>query len=510
MADYAAAFANLDPGADRLDASIDLLWSTYQGPGFIAWAELWMAARTDETLRAAVVEMDRDFLEQSWLIYAEMFPRRPPPKMPSCHRLTLRHRVRRWMDGAALRSLVPHDHHRPPEELIVALKFVAAQTMAITPPPGRGAPTMNTATDVLPDEEGTPDVDGDAQAGALVRRLSHQSVSKHFDAYADVAWDTPHMAIDPGDPRWELTENWTRWAGRLGYEGLPQPTRAAPRPGVDRHADEDRARVRARAQARPARVRRHPAQWCRVPVRLPRGHRGGPPLLDVPGVYQSHRVRHSRTETDGPGRMRWVVRLGRRFPSLFFIFVLGGEDPIDFVQQEVARSAKWDRAPPTGLAHHADPRDGRGPQHLSFARHYLKQQVPQLGPIARLQLTVGAPLVLASMAQMMLRPPRRMVQRYEIPAAVIKEALHQESGPQGRHPGLTAQGPTAVRGSSGCWDRWAGASGRLFRPPQSGRPSKPHLRPRRFQACTTLVPEGPLRPGLRQLLPKDTGNAAPA
>ena len=114
MALYRKAFANLDPGADRLDASIELLWSMYGGPGFIAWAELWMAARSDETLRAAVVEMDRNFLEQSWLIYAEMFPE-ATAQDAEFQRLTLDFAFA-LMDGAALRSLVPHDHHRPPPE----------------------------------------------------------------------------------------------------------------------------------------------------------------------------------------------------------------------------------------------------------------------------------------------------------------------------------------------------------------------------------------------------------
>ena len=38
----------------------------------------------------------------------------------------------------------------------------------------------------------------------LVRRLSHQSVVKHFDAYADIDWDAEEYRIDPDDPRWEL------------------------------------------------------------------------------------------------------------------------------------------------------------------------------------------------------------------------------------------------------------------------------------------------------------------
>jgi alkylated DNA repair dioxygenase AlkB len=39
----------------------------------------------------------------------------------------------------------------------------------------------------------------------LVARLSHQSVVKHFDAYADIPWDDPAYRIDPEDPRWELS-----------------------------------------------------------------------------------------------------------------------------------------------------------------------------------------------------------------------------------------------------------------------------------------------------------------
>jgi P-aminobenzoate N-oxygenase AurF len=41
---------------------------------------------------------------------------------------------------------------------------------------------------------------------AVVERLSRQSVDKHFDAYADVDWDAPEMAIDPADPRWQLVD----------------------------------------------------------------------------------------------------------------------------------------------------------------------------------------------------------------------------------------------------------------------------------------------------------------
>src|ERR1700681_215345 len=39
---------------------------------------------------------------------------------------------------------------------------------------------------------------------SLIHKLSHQSVVKHFDAYADIDWDVADFRIDPDDPRWIL------------------------------------------------------------------------------------------------------------------------------------------------------------------------------------------------------------------------------------------------------------------------------------------------------------------
>src|SRR3954462_5300880 len=48
------AFADIPPGVDRIDAAIDLLWSTFGYDGFPAWLELEVAARTDDDLRPIV------------------------------------------------------------------------------------------------------------------------------------------------------------------------------------------------------------------------------------------------------------------------------------------------------------------------------------------------------------------------------------------------------------------------------------------------------------------------
>ncbi|MBV8296671.1 MAG: diiron oxygenase, partial [Acidimicrobiia bacterium] len=82
---------------------------------------------------------------------------------------------------------------------------------------------------VLDSEQAADVRSGDAYE-QLISRLSHQSVVKHFDAYADVPWDDPEYRIDPEDPRWELSHDdplgATDW-----YKAQPQGVRA--RIGLD-------------------------------------------------------------------------------------------------------------------------------------------------------------------------------------------------------------------------------------------------------------------------------------
>lgn len=64
-------------------------------------------------------------------------------------------------------------------------------------------------------------------------------------------------------------------------------------------------------------------------------------------------------------------------------------------------------------------------RHLSFARHYLKRRTPHLPPWRRTALAIGAPIVLTTMAQIMLKPSPQIVDDYNIPADVIDEAYRR-------------------------------------------------------------------------------------
>ena len=102
---------------------------------------------------------------------------------------------------------------------------------------------------------------------------------------------------------------------------------------------------------------------------------------------------------------RRVVGMARRFPELFFVFVLGGEDPIDHVQREVLRASKdEDRDLHPLLERIMRIHVTEEARHLSFARNWLRDRVPKLGIVRRSILAIATPLILGEMGGMMLQP----------------------------------------------------------------------------------------------------------
>jgi hypothetical protein len=254
---------------------------------------------------------------------------------------------------------------------------------------------------------------------ALLGRLSRQSVVKHFDAYADVDWDDPDNAIDPRDPRWEL-DSGSGLARTDWYRALPAETRA--RIGLHGITSNMKAGL----------------QFENVLKRGLLEYAFGLPDGSPEFRYVYHEVieeaQHSlmfqefvnRTGLETPG-LPWELRLGsrnvvglaRRFPALFFVFVLGGEDPIDHVQRTVLRSGTeihplLERIMRIHVTEEA--------RHLSFARGYLRTNVPKLPTWRRRAMAMQAPLILATEASVMLRPPRHLVRTYGVPDAVLREA----------------------------------------------------------------------------------------
>jgi len=273
---------------------------------------------------------------------------------------------------------------------------------------------------------------------SLLDRLNRQSVTRHFDAYADIDWDSPQLALDPEDPRWELPAD-DPLGGTAWYRELPAATRA--RLGCELVASKMKIGLVFESV-----LKRGLLEFAST---LPNGapefryayheiieeaqhslmfqefvNRSG---FDAAGLHPVHRFGSRR-----------IVRLGRRFPQLFFLFVLGGEDPIDYVQRRELRSGRelhplLERIMRIHVTEEA--------RHLSFARHYLKRTVPGLPARRRVRLAIAAPLVLGTMAQMMLKPSPQLIARYSIPRLVIAEAYTRNP----RHQAETAASLGKVR-----------------------------------------------------------------
>ncbi|MET0594730.1 MAG: diiron oxygenase, partial [Polyangiaceae bacterium] len=118
---------------------------------------------------------------------------------------------------------------------------------------------------------------------------------------------------------------------------------------------------------------------------------------------------------------RRVIRLATRFPELFFLFVLGGEDPIDHVQRQLVR-----REVPPILRRIMQIHITEEARHLCFAREYLRTRVPHLGAWRRQVMATSAPLILGAMSREMLEPPAVVAETYQIPKHVV-DAAYRES-----------------------------------------------------------------------------------
>jgi hypothetical protein len=272
---------------------------------------------------------------------------------------------------------------------------------------------MSMETSFIPDEEQK------GELAALIHQLNQASVVKRFECYRDIAWDAPENGIIATDPVWELTGDHVLGA-TAWYRAQPAETRA--RIGLSLIASSMRIGV----------------QFENV---LTRGLLGvalhepnGSPLfryLYHESIEESH---HSlmfqeflnRSGVDAEMLRGWrgvagerIVKMATRFPELFFIFVLGGEDPIDHVQRTVLRSGRPLHPLIRRITQIHVTEEAR---HLAFARAYLRDRVPKLPPWKRKALSLVAPVVLQIMARAMLQPPRKVIRTFGIPAEVVREA----------------------------------------------------------------------------------------
>jgi P-aminobenzoate N-oxygenase AurF len=142
----------------------------------------------------------------------------------------------------------------------------------------------------------------------------------------------------------------------------------------------------------------------------------------------------NRIGADVPGMPRMLKWLSHfiplaagPLPIVFFFGVLAGEEPIDHTQKNVLREGKslhpiMERVMAIHVAEEA--------RHISFAHEYLRKRVPTMRPRKRFWLSLHVPLIMRSLCQAIIVPPRSFWKEFDIPRSVKREVFFRT--PQSR------------------------------------------------------------------------------
>ena len=171
------------------------------GPTFHAWLELAVASRTDPELRDAVQELTATLRALIVETFHDLFG---PARADEPFFAVAPQFIFALLDGLALERIAGTDE----AQLARVLDATKALARLVMPQATRQEDDSHddshhaVARRRLPDSRGGARCNRRAAASrdvsrTLVARLSHQSVVKHFDAYADIAWDDPEFRIDP-------------------------------------------------------------------------------------------------------------------------------------------------------------------------------------------------------------------------------------------------------------------------------------------------------------------------
>jgi AcrR family transcriptional regulator len=134
LREFQAALTNVPPGAADIDALIDLVWSLFDGPAFVAWVELWVAARTDAVLAATMVGVDRRFTAESRRLAVEALVDVGMNDTQDFE--LLRDFTFALLTGLAVQHLVPRGQ-RPASDIVDTLKAVVPLVLERGGPEGR-------------------------------------------------------------------------------------------------------------------------------------------------------------------------------------------------------------------------------------------------------------------------------------------------------------------------------------------------------------------------------------
>lgn len=252
----------------------------------------------------------------------------------------------------------------------------------------------------------------------MLNRLSDASVYRSFSPYTDIDWEAPEFQVVDNDPRWILPE-----VELLGTHSW--------------YLARTREQQIAIGQYRQANIAKVGLQFEQVLIRGFMQYVSMLPNRSAEFRYATHEVieecNHTlmfqelvnRSGVDVPGfgpvLRRVMPFLGLAawpFPSIFFMGVLAGEEPIDHIQKSYLRSESNYHPIIRGVMRIHVAEEAR---HISFANEFLRQHVHQNGPVGKFLLSLAFPVIMRVLCDVIAVPPKSFFETFEIPKSVKKE-----------------------------------------------------------------------------------------
>jgi hypothetical protein len=256
---------------------------------------------------------------------------------------------------------------------------------------------------------------------AHLRDLSEASVRLSFNAFTDIPWDDPAYVWRADDRQFVLSD-----ADVIGahpwYQALP----------LERQIEIGMFRF-----AQIAKVGR---QFEQVLVAGLMHHLIGMDSGNPEFRYVMHEVTeethhiqmfqeavnraHERFGIDPQGAPAYFQKLapfitqaGIYLPTIFFIGILAGEEPIDHLQKSMLRDGGRQplisRIMQIHIAEEA--------RHISFAHEWLAKNLAQAGRVKRFGLSLAYPLAMWWLCTVIMKPTRRDLRAMGIPRAVARD-----------------------------------------------------------------------------------------
>ncbi|MFW0785946.1 diiron oxygenase [Gordonia sp. CPCC 206044] len=248
--------------------------------------------------------------------------------------------------------------------------------------------------------------------------LSVASVHRSFDPYVDIDWDAPAMAIVDNDRRWVLPAG-DPVGGHEWYRRQPLDVQIAI------------------GKWRMANIAKTGLQFESILIRGLMQYSFRLRNGDREFRYCTHEAKEecnhtlmfqeyiNRLGVQVPGARRGFRRISpfiplaaTAFPTIFFMGVLAGEEPIDHVQKDLLRG-DTELHPATAAIFELHVAEEA--RHISFAHEYIRAAIPEKGRVSRWVLSLMLPIIMRTLCGVIMVPPRRFRRIFDIPDDVFRE-----------------------------------------------------------------------------------------